>query len=97
MGLAIVLAAAASFCTATSSVCQRLGARGQSAAGMSAGISLFLLSAAPSGGRLHAPATLWWLAGLIVGCCVLFAVALAARWPPRAPSRRRIRDDIFSR
>lgn len=161
MGLAILLAVAASFCTATSSVCQRLGARDQqvtgfdpwlvfrlarspvwvlgfasmlagfalqltalrfgplalvqpilaiellfvfgylavltalrharrvrlrewlAAAGMSAGISLFLLSAAPSGGRPHAPAAQWWLAGLVIGCCVLCAVALAARQPAR--------------
>jgi hypothetical protein len=33
MGLAILLAVAASFCTATSSVCQRLGARGQQVTG----------------------------------------------------------------
>src|SRR5450756_253258 len=30
---------------------------------MSAGIGVFLLAAAPSGGRPHAPAGPWWLAG----------------------------------
>jgi drug/metabolite transporter (DMT)-like permease len=163
MGLAIVLSVAASFCTATSSVCQRLGARGQkvtgfdpwlvfrlarnpvwvlgfasmlagfalqlaalhygplalvqpilalellfvflylavltalrharrvrlrellAAVGMSAGISIFLRAAAPSGGRLHAPASLWWVSGLVVGGCVLFAVIVATRLSPEAP------------
>jgi drug/metabolite transporter (DMT)-like permease len=49
------------------------------AVGMSAGISVFLRAAAPSGGRLHAPASLWWLSGLVIGGCVLFAVVLATR------------------
>jgi hypothetical protein len=49
------------------------------AAAMSAGISVFLLAAAPSGGSPHAPATLWWPAGLACGGCVLLAVALSAR------------------
>ena len=157
MELAVLLAVAASFCTATSSVCQRLGARGVhvtgfdpwlvfrlarrpvwllgftsmlagfalqvtalrygplalvqpilaaellfvfaylamltgrqhdrrvrlrewlAAVGMSAGISVFLFAAAPSGGRPHAPAALWWLAGLIIGGCVLLLLALATR------------------
>src|ERR1700692_121867 len=34
------------------------------AAAMSAGISVFLRAAAPSAGRQHAPAHLWWLGGL---------------------------------
>jgi drug/metabolite transporter (DMT)-like permease len=163
MDAAILLALAASLCTAASSVCQRLGARSQhvkgfdpwlvfrlarnpvwllgfvsmlggfalqlaalhfgplalvqpllalellfvfvslavltpprhtrrvqardllAAAAMSAGISVFLLAAAPSGGRQHAPATLWLLAGLACGGCVLVAVALSAR--PSRPSR----------
>jgi drug/metabolite transporter (DMT)-like permease len=165
--LAVVLAVAASFCTATSSVCQRLGARGVTvsgfdpwlvfrlarqpvwllgftsmlagfalqlvalhfgplalvqpilavelvfvfaylavlsafrharrvslrdwlaAVGMSAGLSVFLRAAAPSGGRPHAPASLWWLAGLVIGACVLLAVAAAtrlARGGPGLPS-----------
>lgn len=160
MEAAILLAVAASLCTATSSVCQRLGARSQhvegfdpwlvfrlarspvwllgfvsmlggfalqlaalhfgplalvqpllalellfvfvslavvtalrhtrrvqpkdllAAAAMSAGISVFLLAAAPSGGRPHPPPALWLLAGLACGGCVLLAVALSAR-PPR--------------
>jgi hypothetical protein len=163
MELAILLAVAASFCTATSSVCQRLGARGQqatgfdpllvfrlarqpvwvlgfasmlagfalqlaalrfgplalvqpilamellfvfaylavltalrharqvrlrewlAAAGMTAGISVFLWAASPSGGQLHAPAFLWWLAGLVTGGCVLIAVLLAVRGPAADP------------
>jgi drug/metabolite transporter (DMT)-like permease len=179
MDIAILLAVAASFCTATSSVCQRLGARGVpvagfdpwlvfrlarrpvwllgftsmlagfalqvtalrygplalvqpilaaellfvfaylavltgrqharqvrlrewlAAVGMSAGISVFLFAAAPSGGRPHAPASLWWLAGLIIGGCVLLLLALATRrsrvragsepdadWKPRQAVRR---------
>jgi hypothetical protein len=160
---AILLALAASFCTATSSVCQRLGAREAGSSGfdvyllfklvrqpiwvlgllsmilgfilqisalrfgalalvqpilalelifgymavigsrpvkrrdwlaaiaMCAGLGLFLLAASPSGGRLHAPATLWWLAGLASLGVVLVALAVAfglGRLPGAAPSRR---------
>ena len=35
------------------------------AAAMSAGLGLFLFAASPSGGRQHAPAALWLLAGLV--------------------------------
>jgi drug/metabolite transporter (DMT)-like permease len=172
MGLAIMLSLAASFCTATSSVCQRLGARSLessgyqakgfdiwlifrlarqpawllgfasmlagfalqvsalrfgplalvqpilaaellfvfgylavlhrrgvrwrewlAAAAMSAGISVFLRAASPSGGRPDAPASLWWPAGLITLVFVLAAI-IAASWrrentaPPRAATRR---------
>jgi drug/metabolite transporter (DMT)-like permease len=151
MEKAVLLALAASFCTATASVCQRLGARSYERAGfdvwlvfrlarrpawllglvsmilgfvfqisalrfgplalvqpvlalelllvfgfmtvigrrvrverrdwlaavaMSAGIGLFLGLAAPSGGRPHAPASSWWLAGLVT-----LAIVLLARWP----------------
>jgi hypothetical protein len=31
------------------------------AAAMSAGLGLLLFAASPSGGRLHAPGSLWWL------------------------------------
>lgn len=48
------------------------------ALGMSAGISVFLRAAAPSGGQPHAPAPLWWLAGLSTGGCVLVLLAFAA-------------------
>lgn len=34
------------------------------AVAMAAGLSLFLFTAAPSGGRVHPPATMWWLAGI---------------------------------
>jgi drug/metabolite transporter (DMT)-like permease len=156
MELAILLSLAASFCTATSSICQRLGARNLDKCGemrgfdawlvfrlarqpvwllgflsmlagfafqvsalrygplalvqpilavellfvfgylalrtggtrrarwrewgaaiaMSAGISVFLRAAAPTGGQDHAPATLWWLAG--AGTAVAAAIAVAA-------------------
>jgi drug/metabolite transporter (DMT)-like permease len=151
MDKAILLAVAASFCTATSSVCQRLGASEAhtdrfeprlvlrlarrpiwlagigcmilgfacqvsalhfgalalvqpilalelpfvfaymavlgsrrlqlrdwlAASGMSAGLALFLLAAAPSGGRPHAPGALWWLAGLATAGIVLAGLAAA--------------------
>jgi hypothetical protein len=47
------------------------------AAVMSAGIVVFLLLASPAGGRLHAPAPAWLLAGLITLGLVLLALALA--------------------
>lgn len=34
------------------------------ACAMAAGLAVFLFTAAPSGGHLHAPATSWWLAGI---------------------------------
>jgi drug/metabolite transporter (DMT)-like permease len=47
------------------------------AAAMSAGIGIFLWLASPSGGRLHAPGTLWLLAGLVTFGVVLAALAVA--------------------
>jgi hypothetical protein len=47
------------------------------AAAMSAGIAMFLRLASPSGGRLHAPAGSWLVAGLITLGAVLVAVAVA--------------------
>jgi drug/metabolite transporter (DMT)-like permease len=47
------------------------------AAAMSAGIALFLGLASPSGGRLHAPAPAWLLAGLITLVLVLVVLAMA--------------------
>jgi drug/metabolite transporter (DMT)-like permease len=166
MEKAVLLALAASFCTATASVCQRLGARSYQAAGfdawlvfrlarrpvwlaglasmilgfvfqvsalrfgplalvqpilavellfvfgymtviggrlrvrrrdwlaavaMSAGLGLFLGLAAPSGGRLHAPASSWWLAGLCTVGVVLLALGVAfgpASRPGVSRSRR---------
>jgi drug/metabolite transporter (DMT)-like permease len=162
---AVLLAVAASVCTATSSVCQRLGARSVESQGfdlalifrlvrrpiwllglvamiagfgfqvaalrfgelalvqpilclellfvfaymavlgsrpvrrrdwlaaiaMSGGLGLFLLAASPSGGRLHASASLWWLAGLACAAVVLLALVAAfglGRLPGAAPARR---------
>jgi drug/metabolite transporter (DMT)-like permease len=172
MGAAVLLALAASFCTATASVCQRLGAQQNEATGhgdgtgfdprliqrlvrhpvwlagiasmilgfffqfgalhfgplalvqpvltlelplvfgymtvigsraavsprdwlaavmMSAGLGLFLGVAAPSGGRLHAPCALWWLAGLITAVAVLGLLALTfmSGWRDRVTRSRR--------
>ena len=47
------------------------------AAAMSAGVGLFLFLASPSGGRLHAPGSSWWLAGLVTSGVVLLALAVA--------------------
>src|SRR5271155_3395057 len=162
MDKAILLALAASFCTATSSVCQRRGARNArspgaagvdiwlifrlarhpiwlaglasmilgfafqlaalhfgalalvqpilalellfvfgymtvlgsgrvkrrdwlAAAAMSAGLSLLLFAASPSGGRLHAPGSLWGLAGLATLAAVLAGLALASGLHHRSP------------
>ncbi len=169
MDKAILLALAASLCTATSSVCQRLGARssgatrvdvllifrlarhpiwlaglasmilgfafqlaalhfgalalvqpilalellfvfgymtvlgsGQvkrrdwlAAAAMSAGLSLLLLAAAPSGGRRHAPGPLWWLAGLATLAVVLAGLALAFGLHRRSPAAGRRRAAVL--
>jgi drug/metabolite transporter (DMT)-like permease len=168
MDKAISLALAASFCTATSSVCQRLGAKNArrpgaagvdiwlifrlarrpiwlaglasmilgfafqlaalhfgalalvqpilalellfvfgymtvlgsgrvkrrdwlAAAAMSAGLSLLLFAASPSGGRLHAPGSLWWLAGLATLAVVLAGLALASGLHHRSPASGRRR------
>ena len=170
MERAILLALAASFCTATSSVCQRLGAKGNedatsfdlrlifrlarrpiwllglasmilgfvfqvsalhfgdlalvqpilatellfvfaymtvigsrmvkrrdwlAAAAMAAGLGLFLLTASPSGGRLHASGSLWWLAGLLSLGVVLVAVAVAFGWGRRTGRSRSHRAAIL--
>src|SRR5580692_11063780 len=47
------------------------------ACGMSAGLALFLLAAAPSGGRPQAPGSSWWLAGLATAGVVLAGLAAA--------------------
>ena len=167
MEMAILLAVAASLCTATASVCQRIGARSSetarfdvwlvfrlarqpvwllgvasmilgfvfqltalhfgalalvqpvlalellfvfgylavagskrvtvkrrdwlAAAAMSAGIGLFLWLASPSGGRLHAPGSLWLLSGLVTFGVVLAALAVAfglGNGPGASRSRR---------
>lgn len=58
---------------------------------MCAGLGLFLFSASPFGGRLHAPGHLWWLAGLGCLAAVLAALAVAfglGKLPGSAPGRR---------
>jgi hypothetical protein len=61
------------------------------AAAMSAGIGIFLWVASPSGGRLHAPGSLWFVAGVVTFCVVLAALAVAygmGRRPAASRSRR---------
>ena len=48
-------------------------------AAMCAGISVFLRAAAPSGGRDHAPAGLWWLAAAATLVVVAVMIALSER------------------
>src|SRR6266567_3909880 len=48
------------------------------AAGMAAGIGVFLRLAAPSGGRPHAPGSSWLLAGLVTASIVVAALAVAS-------------------
>ena len=50
------------------------------AVAMAAGLSVFLFTAAPSGGRVHPPATLWWLAG--ISALGLAAVVTVAAYVP---------------
>ncbi|MGA2519484.1 MAG: DMT family transporter [Acidimicrobiales bacterium] len=164
---AIVLALAASFCTATSSVCQRLGAASApggerfsprlllylvrqpiwlagvgsmilgfvfqitalhygdlalvqpilatellfvfaymavigtrrvarqdwlAAGAMAAGLGVFLFTASPSGGRLHAQATSWWLAGVsalgLTAITAVLAFAPLRRGAPPSAARK---------
>jgi drug/metabolite transporter (DMT)-like permease len=47
------------------------------ASGMSVGLALFLLAAAPSGGQPHAPGSSWWLAGLATAGVVLAGLVAA--------------------
>jgi drug/metabolite transporter (DMT)-like permease len=49
---------------------------------MSAGISVFLRAAAPTGGQDHAPAGLWWLAGAGTAVAVAIAVAVSRGGSP---------------
>jgi drug/metabolite transporter (DMT)-like permease len=55
-------------------------------AAMSVGLSLLLLAASPSGGRLHAQGSLWWLAGLATLAVVLAGLALASGLHRRSPA-----------
>src|ERR1700729_4273798 len=56
------------------------------AAPMTAGLGLLLFAAAPSGGRPHAPAPLWWLAGLITLGAVTAGLATAFGLHRRSPA-----------
>jgi drug/metabolite transporter (DMT)-like permease len=58
------------------------------AVAMSAGIGVFLRLASPSGGRLHAPGSWWWLAGLATAGIVLLALVLAFRLGSRPGTSR---------
>jgi len=60
------------------------------AAAMSAGIGLFLFLASPSGGRLYAPGSSWWLAGLVIFGVVLLALTVALG-PDNGPGASRAR------
>jgi drug/metabolite transporter (DMT)-like permease len=55
------------------------------AAAMSSGLGLFLFAASPHGGRQHAPASLWLLAGLLTLGVVLVGLALAFGLQRRRP------------
>jgi drug/metabolite transporter (DMT)-like permease len=52
------------------------------AVAMSAGVSVFLGAAAPTGGHPHAPAGSWWLAGLASAAAVAVTAAAVQRRPP---------------
>lgn len=56
------------------------------AAAMSAGLALFLFAASPSGGRQHAPASLWLLAGFLTLGVVIAGLAVAAGLRRRSPT-----------
>jgi drug/metabolite transporter (DMT)-like permease len=55
------------------------------AAAMSSGLGLFLFAASPQGGRQHAPASLWLLAGLLTLGVVVTGLALAFGLKRRSP------------
>jgi drug/metabolite transporter (DMT)-like permease len=61
------------------------------AAAMTAGLGLLLLAASPSGGRSHAPASLWWLAGLLTLGAVAAGLAIAFGLHRRSPASARRR------
>jgi drug/metabolite transporter (DMT)-like permease len=48
------------------------------AVAMSVGIAVFLRAAAPTGGRDHASALLWWMSGLVILAVVAIAIGVAA-------------------
>jgi peptidoglycan/LPS O-acetylase OafA/YrhL len=61
------------------------------AVAMSAGIGLFLGLAAPSGGRPHAPASSWWLAGRLVTLAIVLLALAVAFGPGHHPGTSRSR------
>jgi drug/metabolite transporter (DMT)-like permease len=65
------------------------------AAAMTAGLGLLLLAASPSGGRAHAPAALWWLAGLISLAAVVTGLAVAFGLRRRSPASARRRAAVL--
>jgi len=61
------------------------------AAAMSAGLGLFLFAASPSGGRQHAPASLWLLAAFATLAVVVVGVSVAFglhHWSPKSGPQR---------
>jgi drug/metabolite transporter (DMT)-like permease len=65
------------------------------AAAMTAGLGLLLLAASPSGGRAHAPASLWWLAGLISLAAVATGLVIAFGLQRRSPASARRRAAVL--
>jgi drug/metabolite transporter (DMT)-like permease len=65
------------------------------AAAMSSGLGLFLFAASPHGGRQHAPASLWLLAGLLTLGVVLAGLALAFGLKRRSPTSESQRTAIL--
>lgn len=61
------------------------------AAAMTAGLGVLLLAASPSGGRPHAPASLWWLAGLLTLAAVVTGLTIAFGLHRRSPASARRR------
>ncbi len=62
------------------------------AAAMAAGLGVFLFTASPSGGHLHAPAASWWFAGISAVGLALVATVVAftpmRRGTPASPARK---------
>jgi drug/metabolite transporter (DMT)-like permease len=65
------------------------------AAAMTAGLGLLLFAASPSGGRPHAPASLWWLAGLTALAAVVIGLAIAFGLHRRSPASARRRAAVL--
>src|SRR6202042_1788190 len=65
------------------------------AAAMSSGLGLLLFAASLSGGGAHAPASLWWPAGLITLAAVLAGLAIAFGLHRRSPASARRRAAVL--